>query len=116
MVRPIRSRRPLRIGHESRERRRRILRYALLAGAIILMVNAVVGENGYLAALRARREQDSMAANVARLRMENQQLQEQARRLKTDPVAQEEAARRQLGLIRPGETLVILRDAKPAAQ
>ena len=67
-------------------------------------------------ALRARQEQARVRAEVARLRQDNQQLQELARRLKVDPIAQEEAARRQFGLIRPGETLVILRDAKPASQ
>lgn len=106
----------MRPGPEVRERRRRILTYALWAGAIVLMVNALVGENGYLATLRARREQAALAADVARIRLENQQLKEQARRLDKDPVAVEEAARRQLNLIRPGETLVIIRDAKPAAQ
>ena len=115
-TRPPRSRRRVRVGPEVRERRRRILRYVLLAGAAILIVNAVVGENGYLATLRARQEQARVRAEVARLRQDNQQLQELARRLKVDPIAQEEAARRQFGLIRPGETLVILRDAKPASQ
>ena len=35
------------------------------------------------------------------------------RRLKDDPAAIEESARRDLGLIKPGETLVIIRDAQP---
>jgi cell division protein FtsB len=115
-IRPPRSRRRVRVGPDVRERRRRILRDVLLAGAAILIVNAVVGENGYLATLRARQEQERVRAEVTRLRQDNQQLRELARRLKVDPIAQEEAARRQFGLIRPGETLVILRDAKPASQ
>ena len=106
----------MRPGPEVRERRRRILTYVLWAGAVVLTVNAVVGENGYLATLRARREQAALAADVARIQLENQRLKEQARRLDKDPIAVEEAARRQLNLIRPGETLVIIRDAKPAAQ
>ena len=106
----------MRPGPEVRERRRRILAYALWAGAIVLTVNALVGENGYFATLRGQREQVALAAEVARLRLENQQLKEQARRLDKDPVAVEEVARRQLNLIKPGETLVIIRDAKPAAQ
>ena len=49
------------------------------------------------------------------MRAENARLQQEADRLKTDPAALEEAARRELGLIRPGETLVIIKDARPAA-
>jgi cell division protein FtsB len=78
------------------------------------MVNAVIGENGYLATVRARHTTEAIRADIARLRVENQRLLDQARRLKADPAALEEEARKDLGLIRPGETLVILRDAKPA--
>jgi len=112
--RTVRPRRRARTGQEVRDRRRRVIRYAMWAGAIVLLINAFVGENGYLATVRARQEQEAAAAKVARLRAENQQLKEQARRLKYDPIALEEAARRQLGLIRAGETLVIVRDAQPA--
>jgi len=112
--RTVRPRRRTRTGQEVRDRRRRVIRYAMWAGAIVLLINAFVGENGYLATVRARQEQEAAAAKVARLRAENQQLKDQARRLKSDPIALEEAARRQLGLIRAGETLVIVRDAQPA--
>jgi cell division protein FtsB len=96
-----------------RVRRRRILTYVLLIGSFVLMVNALVGENGYLANLRSQRERDVLAAGIHRLRSENQQYLEQVQRMKTDPAALEEAARRVLGFVRPGETLVIIRDARP---
>ena len=79
------------------------------------MVNAVIGENGYLATVRARRATAALQTDLARLRVENQRLLALARRLKSDPAALEEEARKDLGLIRPGETLIILRDAAPAA-
>lgn len=110
---PPRLRRPSRSRHKTRDRRRRVLTYVVFISSTILMVNALVGENGYLATLRARREQAALLASIARLRMENKDLQEEARRLKEDPAALEEAARRDLGLIRPGETLVIIRNARP---
>jgi cell division protein FtsB len=88
-----------------------VLGYLLLAGAGVLMVNALVGENGYLAGLRARRDYNAVMTDLVKIRLENQQLREQARRLKDDPSAIEDSARRELGLIRPGETLVIIRDA-----
>lgn len=109
--RSVRARRRARSGAEARQHRRRLLSYTLLAGAVVLLVNALVGENGYLAGVRARREYNSAMTEYLRLQFENQQLKEQARRLRDDPDAIEEAARRELGLIRPGETLVIVRDA-----
>lgn len=115
MERPIRARRPRRSGIETRQRRRRLFQYALIVGALVLMLSAVVGENGYLAAIRAEQERSALQSEVTRLRLTNQALKEQARRLKDDPAAIEEAARRDLGLVRPGETLVIVRDARPAA-
>ncbi len=84
--------------------------YSLLGIALVLMVNALVGDNGYLAGLRTRREYEKAIASLARLQIENAQLKEQQRRLRDDPAAIEEAARRDLGLIRPGETLVIIHD------
>lgn len=108
--RPPRARRRPHLGPEARGHRRRVVGYVLLAGAAVLMVNALVGENGYLAGLRARRDYNAVMGDLIRIRVENQQLREQARRLKDDPSAIEDSARRQLGLIRPGETLVILKD------
>ena len=64
----------------------------MLAGAVVLMVNALVGENGYLASLQARREHAALAMSVMKVQIENQQFKEQARRLKDDPAAIEEAA------------------------
>ncbi len=114
---PSRSRRRPRGGADTRKQRRRAVGYVLLAGAVVLMVNALVGEKGYLAGLRARRDYNAAMSDLIRLRVENQQLKEQARRLKDDPSAIEESARRELGLIRPGETLIIIKGAvKDAAR
>ena len=98
-----------------RARRRQLLVYALGFGAFVLFVNALVGDNGYLAAMRTRREHASLADTHRKLQLENEQLTEQIRRMKEDPSAMEEAAR-DLNLIKPGETLIIIKnkDAKPA--
>jgi cell division protein FtsB len=109
-------RRALRALNETRERRRRLVTYGLIGLAVALAVDAMVGENGYLAGVRAGRERAALAAGVARLHSDNAQLREQARRLQDDPDAVEEAARREMGLIRPGETLVIIKSSKPAGQ
>ncbi len=96
--------------HERRARRRRRLAWAVFAVSGVLMVNALVGDNGYLATLRARREYDALQASLARTRYENQQLRDQILRMRDDPTALEEVARGQLGLIKPGETVVIVKD------
>ncbi len=107
--RPRVRRRP-RSGPEARERRRRLWWYGLLIVSGVLMVNAVVGEKGYLATIQAQREQQQVADALREVRAENLRLREAARRLREDPKALEEAARQDLGLIRPGETLITLRD------
>jgi cell division protein FtsB len=107
---PPARRRP-RTAQESRDLRRKRITFGLSLALFVLLVNSIVGENGYLAALRVREEKAELEAAVAVLRRENQRLQSEGRRLVSDPSALEEAARRSLGMIRPGETLMILRPA-----
>ena len=56
-----------------------------------------------------------LAAAIARQRAENARLREEARRLREDPRAIEEIARRELGLIKPGEKVFIIKDVPAAA-
>jgi cell division protein FtsB len=96
-------------------RTRRVVRLLFLFVAVLIVVDALVGDRGLLAALDARRQHDELAAAVARQRAENARLSEEARRLRDDPAAIEEIARRDLGLIRKGEKVFIVKDlASPA--
>jgi cell division protein FtsB len=63
---------------------------------------------------RARQQHDELAAAIARKRADNAQLRDEARRLREDPTAIEEIARRELGLIKPGERVFIIKDVLPA--
>jgi cell division protein FtsB len=92
-------------------RGRRLVRYALAFVTVVLVVDAIVGEKGLLALLKARRDFAAVEASLARARAENARLREDARRLREDPSAIEEIARRELGLIKPGEKLFIVREA-----
>jgi cell division protein FtsB len=83
---------------------------------VVLGVDALVGEKGLTENLRARRASRELMADVDRLRAENATLREQVRRLREDPAAIESVAREELGLIRPGELLILLRNAKPPAR
>jgi cell division protein FtsB len=98
---------------DARDRRQRTITWILLAAVGILLVNALVGENGYLATVQARQEEALLAHAVAGLRIENQNLKAERERLQNDPVAIEEAARRDLGMLRPGEAVVVI-DTAPA--
>ena len=82
----------------------------LLFMASVIVVDGLVGDRGLLAMLRARQEYDALSASIARQRAENERLRETARRLREDPAAIEEIARRELGLIKPGERVFILKD------
>ncbi len=94
-------------------RTRRIIRWSLLFFAALIVVNTLVGDRGLLATMRARRDYDRLAASIARERAENARLREEARRLREDPSAIEEVARGELGLIRPGEKVFIIKDVPP---
>jgi cell division protein FtsB len=93
---------------------RRVRHALLLFVAIVLTTDALVGEKGLVETIRARREARQEAARLEALREENARLREEVRLLNDDPGRIEEEARRQLGLIRPGEVLFILRDIQPA--
>ena len=75
----------------------------------VLVANALVGESGLLATRMASRQQSRLAERITILKAENDALREQARRLREDPSYIEEVARRELGLIRPGEHVFIIR-------
>lgn len=94
--------------------RRRFVRIGLLILTLVVLVDAVAGEKGLFVLLRAREERKALAASVETIRRENQRLLEQTRRYREDPAAIEELARRDLGMIKPGEKLFIIRDL-PAA-
>ena len=79
---------------------------------MVLIVDALVGDRGLLAMLHARRQYDELSNAIARQRAENARLREEIRRLQEDPSAIEELARRELGLIRPGERVFIVKDLK----
>ncbi len=79
------------------------------------MVDAIVGEKGLIAMLKARQQYEALEQSLARARSQNSQLREEARRLREDPAAIEEIARRELGLMKPGEKLFIIKDVRPAS-
>lgn len=93
--------------------RTRLLNYVLAFVTVVLVVDALVGDKGLLDTMRARRQYAELSSALAQKRQENARLRDDIRRYRDDPDAIESLAREQLGLIRDGELLFIVRDAKP---
>ena len=91
--------------------RRSFLTIGLLFLATVLVLDGLVGERGWLANRRARLEYAREMQALEEVRERNRVLHENIDRLKHDPAAIEEAARRDLGLMKPGEKIVIVKDA-----
>ncbi|MEO8522417.1 MAG: septum formation initiator family protein [Acidobacteriota bacterium] len=92
---------------------RRSIHILLIFVTVVLVVDALVGEKGLMESMRAREQYREVSASLDAIKRENVQLLEEARRLKEDPQAIEALARKDLGLIRPGELLFIIKDEKP---
>jgi cell division protein FtsB len=81
-----------------------------------MFIDSLVGDQGLVALMRARKDLDRLNEQVQRLKDDNAQMAEQTRRLREDRDALEEAARRDLGLMKPGEKLFIVKDLPPPPQ
>jgi cell division protein FtsB len=93
-------------------RGRRALHAAMWIGALLLMAESMFGERGFTAMIEARKQHHAMQSSLDQLRAENAALRSRARRLREDPEAIEEIARRDLRLLAPGEIVFIVKDAK----
>jgi cell division protein FtsB len=77
---------------------------------LVLVIDALVGEKGLLESMRARRQYQQLERSLDDIKRENARLRDEARRLREDPAAIESLAREELGLMRPGEVVFILKD------
>ena len=94
-------------------RNRKLLNIGLILVALVIVLDALAGDRGLLAMLRVRGQYNALASTIARERADNARLAERARRLREDPVEIEDVARRELGLIKPGEKVFIIKDVAP---
>ena len=92
--------------------RKRGLHVLLIFITVVLIVDALVGEKGLMQSMNARRQYQQLQASLEELRRENGALREEMRKLNEDPATIESLARQDLGLIRPGEVVFILKDLK----
>ena len=97
-----------------RSRRRRMVQYLVVFVGCVLVIDSLVGDKGVLQMMKKRHEVRALNSRLAALKAENARLFEEAQRIKYDDATLEEIARRDLGLIKPGEKLFIIKDAPPA--
>lgn len=112
---PTPARRPVRRGEEDSWQKRHLARLLFSLLTAILIANALIGDRGLPATLRIRKEHQELGTAIAALRAANERLRLEADRLRSDPAAIEEMARRNLGLVRPGEQLFIVTERRPVA-
>ena len=86
----------------------RSVRPLFALAAAILLANALAGDRGLTAAMRARNDRRALTAQIESLRAENARLRARAQALKNDPAAIEAVARQELGLLRRDEKVVII--------
>jgi cell division protein FtsB len=98
-----------------RQRGRRLLQYGLLFVGCLLFLDALVGEKGLVENLKARQQFEAIERSLARLKDDNARLSKEVELLRKDPETIEGIARRELGLMKPGEKLFIIKDAEPTA-
>ena len=92
--------------------RRSFLTIVLFFLAAVLVLDGLVGERGWLANRRARQDLERELQALQEVQAHNQALWAQIRRLQSaEPTAIEEIARRDLHLIKPGEKVIVIKDA-----
>ena len=89
------------------------MQYLLAFAGCVVMLNALVGDKGVLQMLKKRQEALRLDQELAAAQAENAFLRREVDRLRNDPDAIEDLARRNLDLIKPGEKMFIIRDARP---
>lgn len=87
------------------------MEYVLLIIGGLILIDALVGEKGLLEISKARRQHEALERQVNGLRADNAAKQEEARQLRESAYAIEELARRELGLIKPGEKIFVITEA-----
>lgn len=93
----------------SAERLRRGARTLLLGLAVLVAIDAVVGEEGWFALKEARRMDAALRRALDQARADNAHLRARVAQLREQRSTIEAVARQDLGLVKPGETLFIIR-------
>ena len=94
--------------------KKKILLIGFACLLIIMIVTALFGKKGVMDLRRARRVLAERTERIRALETEKARLEAEIERLDKDPRAVEKQAREKLGLIAPGETVVVAPGPSPA--
>jgi cell division protein FtsB len=83
------------------------MKIAMAFGASLLLFALFGDEHGVRAIIHARHDARVLSAQIAALHVENAAMRRRADALRTDPAMLEQTARETLGLVRPGEIVVV---------
>jgi cell division protein FtsL len=83
-------------------------RYLLALVVVLLLVHDVFGTHGFLAMRKKQQELEKVTAELNRLNIENDALQQEQQDLKSDPQTIRKIAREELLLAEPGEIIIKL--------
>ena len=89
--------------------RRKAATLASIILVLALVVGSLFGDRGFLQLVRQQQRAEEMAREIEELRAENGRLAAEIVALRSDPRAIERLAREELGLVRPGETVFLIR-------
>ncbi len=98
----------------ARNRRNVWIRRVLIFAIVVVFVDAVVGKNGLAQSFRATHEYEQALAELDALRAQNAALTVRARQLDHDASAIEDLAREELGFLRRGEIVFVVKSTGPA--
>jgi cell division protein FtsB len=98
-----------------RKGRRRVIESVLIVIGFVVLADALLGERGLVAMRRANQDYLAAENRLNAARRKYFELTEKIRRLREDPAAIEDAARRDLGLIKPGEKLFTIKELQPGS-
>jgi len=88
------------------------VRRALIFLTCCVLADALFGEAGLAATMRVRQRYANAEGQLRTLKSANAGLREQVRRLSSDRDEIENVARTELGLIRSGEVLFVIKDVR----
>ncbi|RLB03310.1 MAG: hypothetical protein DRG55_00625 [Deltaproteobacteria bacterium] len=86
----------------------RLITWAVLMVALLVWGSALFGQKGLAKLLALEIQRRALRAEVAHLQGERKALEDEVRRIREDPLYLERLARRELGMVKPGEILFII--------
>jgi len=93
---------------QSRPLRKKVVTIGIVCLFLITIFTVIFGKKGVMDIHQAKKELAGLEAELSRLQSEKNRLMKEIERLEKDPRAVEKQAREKLGLVAPGEKVIII--------